>query len=386
VSTPQSTHDPRAGRTAVADAPVVIHRSSKRVLWSLAAILIFFALLEGIVFHTDLYPSIVEPDSTTGFVETQLRNEIARSKPNRNQVLAVGHSRMALMPRIANELTGETGYTFASVAVGGTTARCWYYELRAVDPHANRYAAIVIPSDDYDEPDEYDSHAEREADLHYVIARIGLADLWEFSRSYESRRLQYRAAASILFKGFTFKRDFADFLKSPKKRLAKVRLTREHSADWFYNYVGHRNNLAGMSIDWQQRTIDFPDRFTQEQRDLIRRVMLPQVPPRSGKRTEFLRHWYNRIADHYQGSGTKLIFLRVARGPLIPPVSEPSRMDTAVRQMAARPEVVLIDEHFFDRLERPELFGDPLHLNQDGVEEFSRMLARETRRIVGPAR
>jgi hypothetical protein len=48
-------------------------------LWPrILAIVAFFAAFEGLLFHTGLYSSIVEPDSTTGYMEIQLRNEIAQ--------------------------------------------------------------------------------------------------------------------------------------------------------------------------------------------------------------------------------------------------------------------------------------------------------------------
>jgi hypothetical protein len=104
--------------------------NSVKVFPRILATLVFFAAFEGAVFHTRLYPSIIEPDSTAGAMETQLNNELKRPKPDRNQVLAVGHSRMALLPRVANDMKPSTGYRFASVGIGGTTPRCWYYELR----------------------------------------------------------------------------------------------------------------------------------------------------------------------------------------------------------------------------------------------------------------
>jgi hypothetical protein len=55
-----------------------------------------------------------------------------------------------------------------------------------------------------------------------------------------------------------------------------------------------------------------------------------------------------------------------------------------LRALAAEPDVVLLDEHRFDELERPELFGDPLHLNGEGILRFSRILAEEVRRVLGP--
>ena len=70
----------------------------------LIAAVLFYAALEGVIFHSGLYARIVEPGSTTGRMELQLQNEIRRPKPDRNQVLAVGHSRVAFMPKIANQM------------------------------------------------------------------------------------------------------------------------------------------------------------------------------------------------------------------------------------------------------------------------------------------
>ena len=98
---------------------------------------------------------------------------------------------MSLLPRVVNQENPGTGYTFASIALGGTTPRIWYYALRAVDPSARNYAAIVIPTDDYNEPDRYDYQSERETDLHYLIARLRLRDLAEFPWTYRSKKLQW---------------------------------------------------------------------------------------------------------------------------------------------------------------------------------------------------
>ena len=46
---------------------------SPRPVWTrILATIVFFAAFEGILFHTGLYSSIVEPDSTTGYMELQL--------------------------------------------------------------------------------------------------------------------------------------------------------------------------------------------------------------------------------------------------------------------------------------------------------------------------
>ena len=53
---------------------------------------------------------------------------------------------------------------------------------------------------------------------------------------------------------------------------------------------------------------------------------------------------------------------------------------------AQQSNVTLIDEHFFDPLEKPELFRDQLHLNGPGMDRFSLMLTQEVSRILGPPR
>ena len=335
------------------------------------------------MFHTGLYSSIVEPDSTTGYMELQIRNELRRPKPNHNQVLAVGHSRMALLPRVVNEQKPGTGYTFASIALGGSTTRQWYYALRSVDPDATKYAAIVIPSDDYNEPDSYDYQSEREEDLHYMLARLELRDLLEFPWTYQDKKLQWESVRGIILKGTVYKRDFAEFLDHPVARIAKARYYASDSAGWYYGYGGLDENLTGLQIDWQHKTVQFPDRLPANRRqDIINEILSPR-PPDQGRQTAYARYWYGRIIDHYRGSNTKLIFLRVPRAAVSPP-DAPPKLNSAVRQIATQPNVIVLDERLFNQLEHPDLFWDGYHLNRDGMEQFSRILAAEVRRVLGP--
>jgi hypothetical protein len=357
--------------------------STRRVWTRILATIAFFAAFEGILFHTGLYSSLIEPDSTTGFMEMQLRNEIRRPKPNRNQVLAVGHSRMALLPRVVNEEKPGTGYTFASIGLGGTTPRTWYYALRAVDPNARNYAAILIPSDDYNEFDSYDYQSERETDLHYLVARLTLHDLVEFPWTYQNKKLQWAIVRGMILKGTIYKQDFLEFLDHPAARIAKARYYARDSAGWYYGYGGLDKNLTGLRIDWEHQTMQFPDRIPDNERKQIENVTFPTLPPDAGRETAYLRYWYGRIIEYYRGSETKLIFLRVPRAPVSPP-DAPPKLASAVRQIASQPNVIVLNERLFNQLEHPDLFWDGQHLNRDGMEQFSRILATEVRRVLGP--
>lgn len=351
-----------------------------RVFHRILATLFFFALFEGLIFHTRLYPSILEPNSTTGAMETRLRNEIKREKLDPNQVVAVGDSRMALLPRVAND--ADTGYTFASVSLGGVPPRCWYYDLRAIDPRANTYAAILIPSSDYNEPDEYDDIGERELDVHYIAARLDLTDLLDLPWTYKKASLKWMAFRDILLKGFVYKRDFEDFLLHPEDRLAKVRLNNEGSAVWAYDYHGPAESLEGLRLDWRQQKAYYADGISKAQRALIQGVLFRKHPPEHGIQTAYYRYWYHRILSRYKGTRTKLIFLQEPKAP-VPPLPHPPKMTSAVRQMASEPNVIVLDEHLFDSLERPGLFADALHLNGRGMDKFSEILATEVRRVLG---
>ncbi len=163
-----------------------------------------------------------------GYVETVLDHEATRVRQGPNQVLGIGDSRMALVAKTANALTPETGYQFGTIAVAGTTPRCWYYMLRAADPNANQYRAIVIGIESYNDDELLEDYAERESDLNYVLHRLELRDLKEFSQSYRDPQRQWRAATGIAFKGLIYKRDLQDFLltSSPARAYRRAKLAR----------------------------------------------------------------------------------------------------------------------------------------------------------------
>ena len=81
-----------------------------------------------------------------------------------------------------------------------------------------------------------------------------------------------------------------------------------------------------------------------------------------------------------------MIFLRLPRGGWVRPDQPRYNPHSSVRDLAAQSNVTLIDEHFFDPLEKPELFRDQMHLNGPGMDQFSVMIAQEVSRILGPPR
>ncbi|HSP70599.1 MAG TPA: hypothetical protein VLN48_22890 [Bryobacteraceae bacterium] len=350
----------------------------------LASVLVLVAI-EGAVFHTGVYPWIVSPDSSTGYVETMLRNERLRPKVG-PQVLGIGDSRMLLLPRISNEHTAETGYTFGSIATAGSSPRYWYYMLRDADPDARLYRAIVLAVESYDDADTLGDPADNDADLSYLIARLRLSDLWEFSRSFHDPSRQWKAARGILLKGLVYKRDFEDLLLHPLYRVHYAKQSRRDSFSWFYDYQGPPDTVADYRVDWEARTLTAPPNADPARVDGLKTRLLAPLPPESGQQSRYLKYWLGKIQQRYRSSPTRLIFLRLPRGGWIRPDQPRYNPHSSVRELAAQPNVTLMDEHFFDSLEKPELFRDELHVNGPGMDRFSLMITQEVSRILGPPR
>lgn len=349
----------------------------------LALALVFFFALDAAAFRSGWYVRLLNPDSTAGFLQTYLWIEQHRSLAYPRQALAVGDSRMGLKVRVANDLTPETALQWGTIAVPGTTPRCWYYMLREVDPHANRYAAIVIGVESYDDR-SFEDQNNRELDINYLTPLVGFADFFRFVPSFESWPLRLHAAEAILFKGLAYQRDVQDLLARPRTRQQVARIQHQSAATWYYNAVWEQHSLAGMSVDWEARKLELPGWLSPQKRQEVEEVLLRDPPPYFEPYARYRRRWLGAIADRYRGSRTKLIFLQLPRGPVVR-AGLASDSSSSIRDLAAEGKAVLLDSHSFDSLERPEFFGDAMHLNEAGATVFTGMAARRVGRILSEA-
>ncbi|HUA84586.1 MAG TPA: hypothetical protein VMB85_12050 [Bryobacteraceae bacterium] len=348
----------------------------------LPATLVAFVLVENAIFNSGRYARIVKLDSSAGNVEQILWNEKSRARDHRPQVVAVGDSRMGFFVRYADQTKPALEEQFATIAVPGSTPRDWYYLLRDIDPRANRYAAILIPMDDYDDAETLENRADRETDLHYLIAVLHWRDLFEFPESYQSRELKFRAALGILLKGTVYKADFQDLLLNVPERLRLADLARNYSAQWFYNYVGSSDSLAGTKVDWAKKTVTVPPGVSPDKEAMVRSRLFDPRPPDEHRASEYLHHWLGKIEQRYRGSRTRLIFFRLPRGPFVRPDPPPFNAHSSVRDLAKNANVIVENEDDFDFLERPEFFLEALHMNAAGCAEFSRALAAHVQELL----
>ena len=360
-------------------------RRGPRVAAACVAALAALFSLDALLFRTNLYPSVIEPYSSAGVFELTLRRERQRQAGPGNLIVTLGDSRFGYLPRLANQYTASSGYTFTSAGAAGTNPRMWYYMLRDLDPTARRYQAVVFGVDDYDDEDTFADYEDYLVDLHYLIKRLRLSDVFDFASSYRTLPHQWEAFRGSLFKGLIYQRDLHEFLLHPKKRIDLVRFIHEGWQGWTYNFVEEDRSLKGLGVDWSSRTITSSPDLKPEQRQLIENVILRPTAPQTGNLARYRRKWFGRIIDRYRDSPTRIVFVRLARGPIPRPANLVVKKSSSIREFPS-PNVLLCDEHAFESLEHPELYKDALHLNREGSTRFSTMLVEEVSKVLGPPR
>ena len=353
------------------------------ILGLLAALCGLF-LADALLFRTPFYSRILEPYSTTGLVELIIHKEKLHQQLGGKLVLTMGDSRFAYAPRLSNELTATTGYTFRNGGISGSSPRILYYMLRDIDPNARAYRAIVFGVDDYDDEDQYYEPSEDDRAMRYLAARLRLTDASELASSYPTWPLRWEAFITTLLKGLVYQKDLQALLIHPSKRLYDGRLARDHYDEWDSNFVETDRNVVGLSIDWAAWRATYPPGADAELHGEVDAWLLRPVAPQTGHLAEYRRLWFGRIIDRYRGTPTRIVFLRLPRGPILRPANLVQKKSSSIREFASRPNVLLCDEHAFDSLEHPEFFKDAMHLNRDGIARFSPMMAEEVSRILGP--
>jgi hypothetical protein len=356
-----------------------------RVFIAAAAVFIF---LEGLIFRTGFYARVIEPSSSTGSLESTLNQELSRHPLGPDEVLVSGDSRIGegFSPKVVNDAYARGDYYFASAGIAGATPRCQYYFLRDADPTHRRYRAVVLAVDSYDDVDYGEDLADRVSDLHYCIFRLRYRDAFEFASSFTTGRRRFEAFRGSLLKGLTLQEDLLAFFEHRRKRLSEVAAWREHGSEWVYSYGGHDSDVDGITVDWKEKTIQFPDKVPMAVRNSISNDLFGPAPSQDGGMGRYRRLWYGRILDLYRNSDTKLIFLALPRGPVVPPVPRVQPLSHSIRDLGREHHVILLPDHLFDPLEQGRFFFDSQHLNAQGRAQFSRMLANAIRSTLGPSR
>jgi hypothetical protein len=340
--------------------------------------------LDALFFRTGIYTRYLSPQSSTGSFELNLRIEKSRRLERPRRALVFGDSQMAegFSAQIANAATLEDGIDFANAASPGATMRTSYFLVRDLDSTATRYNVILIGLRDYADINEEDK-SDRATDLNWVIVRLRLSDTRSFARSFDDPALVRRALFGGLFNGTVLRADIRDFLRHPRARVAEARQYDLHGMEWHDGYGGNGASLAGLSMNVANGEIQYPPGLAPAIRESVASRLRSPGSSAGGLETAYRKHWLLPIIDRYRRSGAKIIIYRMPQRPL--PVADkfPIGPDAFINTARKLSGVIVLDEHLFDSLERPENFFDGVHLNSVGRKEFSTELARAVAGVLG---
>jgi hypothetical protein len=370
-------------------APVISPPPRPRVSPTFRTVAVFLAvvaggylLVESLIFRSGYYARFLEPDSAAGSFERVFKSEKDRAPSHKKEVLIVGSSRMAegFSAKVANLDRPEDGFRFANCAIPSAMPRAFYYLIRDLDPKRNRYAAIFVPIDDYDDPDDFEDISDRASELHLLINRLRITDILPYTLSFRSWKTRREVFRGAVFTGTVYQLDLADFIEHPTERLDRVKMFREGGALWAYDYNGIERTLAGLNVDYANHRVTFPPGMPVEQQHFLEETFF-RNPPQRGRMRAFELRWLGAVADLYRGSKTRIVFFQAPRSPA-PKVEGAHKPGAAVDELAKRPGVTIIDRHKFESLERPELFADHVHLNSEGRKVFSAIFVEAAKEVL----
>ena len=332
-----------------------------------------FICVDGVVFHTRLYPSILAPESYAGRMAVITRAEKDRLSSGLKEVLVLGDSRMAegFSAAVADKLSSIDGFKFVNLAEPASAVNIWDYMLREVDPTRGRYWAIVVPYGIGFEPNSADP---LRISMAAPLLRYG--DCFNFASAFQRWSGRFRAFTACILRGSAFQSDVVDLLEHPIARIRSVQREpgRLQARDV---YKGRDYDIVGTSYDPKTGQVIFPPRLTEAQRDAIRDSL---VKPSQSETQDFLRiqrDGIQRILNRYSASSTEIVLTPVPRGPFAGLPGASMTFHAAFPTITTQRAVFSLPEQTFDFLEKPEYYFDGYHLNAKGRQRFTETLVTE---------
>ncbi len=333
-------------------------------------------------FYVGLYRYAVDPGSSTGAFERAITNLKAWRSDRKRDVLVLGDSRIyaGLNPSAAGAASG--GLRFLNGGIPGTTPRSWYFFDRAIDEHADRFRAVVIPVDSYSDDtgaigslDAVD-HA---LDLRYIVFQTMLGDIIPLAASFNRADIERDVAFDLALRGPILRHDFQALLSDPAARASSLeRHTRGNFAAQGQHPFGQ--TLSGLSVDFRRNLIErYPPWVTPDEKVEMAKQVLRVAQPSASYAT-YRERWLGPIVRRYRAAMTPVIFVRIPTRPVHRSVPPPPHGSLTL--MSVPGAVSLLPQRDYVAMERPDLFADHDHLNAKGSRRFSIRLGKDVARAI----
>ncbi len=342
-----------------------------------------FVLVDVLALYVALYRPFLDPSSTAGAFEGTIARLNAVQTDPRRDVLVLGDSRVysGLDPAVASAATGGR-LRFLDGSVPGTTPRCWFFFARAIDPRADRFRAVVIPVDTYDDDDSAIGSIdgdERQMDLHYIVFRTYPADIPKLAGSFDDWRTRLNVAADLLLRGPELREDAQSLVSDPAARwraIAQAKLAGPYGP-----FVAHprTERLADLRVDFQRNRILYPPGVSVVERNEMSTQVLRIARP-SPSYARYRRRWLGPIVARYAAAGVPVIFVRLPTRPAHR--TSTTSIDGTLLEFARNGAARFIPAAPYLALERPKYFADHDHLDAQGSHAFSVRLGSDVERVL----
>jgi hypothetical protein len=198
-------------------------------------------------------------------------------------------------------------------------------------------------------------------------------DGFDFASSFQSWSARFRAFTACILRGSAYQGDVPDLLEHPLERIRSLQQESQRVRSRMA-YQGRDDNLIGASYDPTAGELTFSPKFSETQREAIRKTMIHPSQSEAQFSIKLQRDWIPRIVNRYSNSPTRIVLTPVPRGPFreLPSFSMPQHKGVA----PGRP-VCWIPERTFHFLEKPDYYFDLFHLNTKGREKFTESMVAE---------
>jgi hypothetical protein len=331
-----------------------------------------FICVDGAIFHSGLYVSILAPSSYAGRVVRLTQVEKKRAPSGLKEVLVLGDSRIAegFSATLANELGSSSGLKFVSLAEPAASANTWYYMVREVDPTMRRYSAIIVPYGIGYEPNSADP---LRISMTAPLLRYG--DCFHFASGFQRWSGRFRAFVACILRGSAYQGDVVDLLSHPVARIKSIQQADKMRSR--SEYKGRDYDLVGTSYNATTGQVTFAPKLTEAQRLAFRKSLIRPSQSDTEYSLKLQRDWIPRIMNRYSHSPTAIVLTPLPRGPFLElggfSKGYESVLPTSVIQMTS----FSLPGHTFEFLEKPEYYFDAFHLNAKGRQKFTETLVSE---------
>jgi hypothetical protein len=328
-----------------------------------------FVCVDGAIFHSGLYVSILAPSSYAGRVWRLTRAETERAPSGLKEVLVLGDSRIAegFSSTLANELGSPAGLKFVSLAEPAASANTWYYMIREVDPAARRYAAIIVPYGIGYEPNSADPLR-----ISMTAPLLRYEDCVHFSSGFQRWSGRFRAFIACILRGSAYQDDVVDLLSHPVARMRSIQeADKRHSG---FEYKGRDYDLVGTSYDASTGQVTFAAKLTEAQRLAFRKSLIQPSQSDTEYSLKLQRDWIPRIMNRYSHSPTAIVLTPLPRGPFLQLGGFSRGHESVLPNSVIQKTSFSLPGQTFDFLEKPEYYFDAFHLNAKGRQKFTETL------------